>query len=310
MLVSRLDRDLSEDYDPAAAMRERFVDVCGTEIFVREWGRARAPALLYWDGLGGSGLHANEIAPVLASRYGLHVIAPDAPGHGRSPALRLETYRPSVLAVLAAELLSALTVRRAAFVGFSWGARIACSFGASSPLRTTCLVLIDGGYLEWADIPGVDATADLETCVADARRDAENDAFPSWEAYFASERTSLGRWTPALEEAHRAMRKEAGGRVVPILSPEVSGAIRYGGYQEPVAGTYPSLAAARAPILLLSAPESAEYQAAADAAIDRFRAALPQAVVRSLPGAHDLVSHAGPGLAEIVGEWLAGAAGV
>lgn len=62
------------------------------------------------------------------------------------------------------------------------------------------------------------------------------------------------------------------------------------------------------PILLLSVPEQAEYQAPADAAIDRFRAALPQAVVRSVPGAHDLVSHAGPELAEIVGEWLAAAA--
>lgn len=285
-------------------MRERFVDVSGTEVFVREWGHAGAPALLYWDGLGGSGLHANEIAPVLASRYGLHVIAPDAPGHGRSPALPPESYRPSVLAVLAAELLSALMTRRAAFVGFSWGARIACSYGAIFPGRTTCLVLLDGGYLEWADIPGVDATADLETCVAQARREGEDDAFPSWEAYFASERISLGRWTPALENAHRAMRREAGGRVVPILSPEVSGAIRHGGYREPVTGTYPSLAAARTPILLLSAPESAEYRAAADAAIDRFRAALPQAVVQSLPGAHDLVSHTGPGLAEIVGEWL------
>ena len=290
-------------------MRERFVDVCGTEVFVREWGRARAPALLYWDGLGGSGLHANEIAPILAGRYGLHVVAPDAPGHGRSPALRLERYRPSVLAGLAAELLSALTVRRAAFVGFSWGARIACSFGAGSPGRTSALVLIDGGYLEWADIPGVDATADLETCVADAHREAEDDAFPSWESYFTSERASLGRWTPALEAAHRAMMREERGRIVPILSPEVSGAIRYGGYQEPVAGTYASLAAARTPILLLSVPESAEYQVAADTAIDRFRAALPQAAVLSLPGAHDLVSHAGPELGEIVGEWLVGTVG-
>lgn len=221
-------------------MRERFVDVSGTEIFVREWGPAGAPALLYWDGLGGSGLHANEIAPILASRYALRVIAPDAPGHGRSPALQLEAYRPSVLAGLATELLSTLALHRIAFVGFSWGARIACSFGARFPKQTTGLVLIDGGYLEWADIPGVDSTADLETCIADARRDAENDSFPSWDAYFASESTSLRRWTPALEEAHRAMMREDGGRVVPVLAPEVNGAIRHGGYQEPVARTYPS----------------------------------------------------------------------
>lgn len=74
-----------------------------------------------------------------------------------------------------------------------------------------------------------------------------------------------------------------------------------------MAATYPLLAAASMPILLLSVPEQAEYREPADAAIDRFRSALPQAVVRSMPGAHDLVSHAGPELAEIVGEWLTAA---
>jgi pimeloyl-ACP methyl ester carboxylesterase len=46
------------------------------------------------------------------------VVAPDPPGHGRSPALPLDSYLPS-LASLAADLLSALGIERAAFLGFS-----------------------------------------------------------------------------------------------------------------------------------------------------------------------------------------------
>jgi lipase len=283
-------------------VRELAVEAGGVALLVRDWGDPDRPALLYWDGLGGCGLHANEIAPILAEVHGLRVIAPDAPGHGRSPALPLESYRPSILAGVAADLLSELGISRAVFMGFSWGGRIACSFAASFPERTAGLALIDGGYLEWADIPGVDTSADLEACVARARRSAEGDSFASWDAYFALQREELGRWTPALADAHRAMMREADGRIVPILEPEVAGAIRHGEFQEPLATTYPPLAAAGIPVLLLTAPEEAKYQAPAAAAIARFRSALPNTRVESRPDAvHDLVSYAPTEVAELVG---------
>jgi pimeloyl-ACP methyl ester carboxylesterase len=258
--------------------------------------------LLYWDGLGGCGLHANEIAPILAERYELHVVALDAPGHGESPALPLESYRPSLLAGVVADLLSELGISRAIFMGFSWGGRIACSFGANFPQRAAGVALIDGGYLEWADIPGIDARADLESCVAEALRGAESDVFPSWDAYFAAQSQELRRWTPALAAAHRAMMQEVEGNIVPILQPEVAGAIRHGEFQEPLATTYPPLAVAGIPVLLLTAPEEAKYQASAEAAVGRFRSALPNARVESLPDAvHDLVSYAPAEVAELVG---------
>ena len=78
------------------------VDLDGASLFVREWGESGSPALLYWDGLSGCGLHANELAPVLTKEHGLRVISPDPPGHGRSGALPPEAYRPSALAELAA----------------------------------------------------------------------------------------------------------------------------------------------------------------------------------------------------------------
>ena len=57
------------------------------DLFVYEWGKQGDPAALYWDGLGGTGLHANELAPILVADHKLRVVAPDAPGHGRGVAV-------------------------------------------------------------------------------------------------------------------------------------------------------------------------------------------------------------------------------
>lgn len=283
------------------------VGLSGGPIHVYDWGEIASPPLLYWDGLGGCGLHANELAPVLVHEYGLRVISPDPPGHGESAALPVDSYRPSALADVAAELLSELGVDRAVFVGFSWGARVGCSFAARFPERTAGLVLIDGGYVDPGDV-GADLTAELATCVADARQEIEEDSFASWDAYFAFEREALKRWTTALEAAHQAAMREAEGRVVPILEPETLGAIKYGGRREPVTDTYPLVAAAGVPVLLLTAPEL-EVPEVAERGVVRFRAALPEARVESvLDGIHDLVSYAPARVADLIGEFFADSA--
>jgi pimeloyl-ACP methyl ester carboxylesterase len=285
-------------------MKAFTVAVRDVRLFVREWGEVDRPAVLYWDGLGGCGLHANEIAPILAQEYGLRLIAPDAPGHGRSPALPLEAYRPSTLASLAADLLSALGLSRAAFVGFSWGAEIGCAFAARFPQQTTRLVLIDEGYVDFRDLPNFDASADLPIHLAAARRRADDDSFPSWDAYFAAQSADLRRWTPALAEAHRAMMREQDGRIVPILDADVVGAINYGNFLEPTASAYPDLRVAGVPILLLT-PEQPRFGAIGRAGIARFQAEVPQLRLEQLPGqVHDLVSHAPAEVAAIVGSWL------
>jgi len=283
------------------------VGLSGGPIHVHDWGEVASPPLLYWDGLGGCGLHANELAPVLVHEYGLRVISPDPPGHGESAALPVDSYRPSALADVAAELLTELGVDRAVFVGFSWGARVGCSFAARFPERTAGLVLIDGGYVDPGDV-GADLTAELATCVADARQEIEEDSFASWDAYFAFEREALKRWTTALEAAHQAAMREAEGRVVPILEPETLGAIKYGGRREPVTDTYPLVAAAGVPVLLLTAPEL-EVPEVAERGVVRFRAALPEARVESvLDGIHDLVSYAPARVADLIGEFFADSA--
>jgi pimeloyl-ACP methyl ester carboxylesterase len=265
-------------------------------LFVYEWGREGDPAVLYWDGLGGTGLHANEIAPLLVERYGLRVIAPDPPGHGRSPAREPDAFRPSRLAAAAAELLTELGIERAAFVGFSWGGRVGCWFAARYPERTAGLVLVEGGH------HGSGAPIGLEAAIEEARVEREDETFETWDAFLVSEAESLRRWTPALEEAHRAIMSEEGGRVAPVATAEVLGAIQQGSRLEPLADAYPAIAAAGLPVLLLVASGSEPE------AVGRFRAALPHALVETVPdGIHDLVSFAPERVAAAVGRVAAGA---
>jgi pimeloyl-ACP methyl ester carboxylesterase len=284
-------------------VKELTVDIAGGSLFVREWGRDGDRAVLYWDGLGGCGLHANEIAPRLTEDYGLRVIAPDAPGHGRSPALPLDSYRPSKMAEVGASLLSELGLARAAFAGFSWGGRVGCSFAARFADRAASLALIEGGYFRPPVIDG-DDSADLEACIAEARRERkEEETFTSWDVYFAFERDSLKRWTPALVESHRAAMREDGGKIVPIVPAEILGAIKHGGRREPVTETYPLIAAAGVPVLLLIAPRPGLE--AGSTPVTRFRSALPTARVEPIAGGiHDLVSYAPAKVAELVGEFI------
>ena len=204
-------------------------------------------------------------------------------------------------------LFAELGLERVAFVGFSWGARVGCSFAAQFPELTASLTLIDGGYVDSADV-GADLTADLATCVAEARDEIEEDSFASWDAYFAFERESLGRWTPALEAAHRATMREVDGRVVPILEPEALGAIKHGGRREPVTETYAPIAAAGVPVLLVTAVARARCPGGCG---DGGRA-LSEGASRS-PGrvdagrVHDLVSCAPLEVVALVGPFAAAA---
>jgi len=260
-------------------------------VKVYEWGRRGDPPVLYWDGLGGTGLHANEIGPILAADHGLHVIAPDPPGHGLSPAPEADGFRPSRLAETAGGLLTELGVERAAFVGFSWGGRVGCWFAARYPERTTCLALVEGGHRDAGRPTG------LEAALAEARAEREDDTFGSWDAYLAYIRDSVGRWTPELEAAHRAIMVEENGRVAPVLSAASLAAIQQGSRLEPVAEAYPAIAAAGVPVLLVVASELDREP------LDRFSAALPEARVETIAaGVHDLVSFAPDEVARLVGE--------
>lgn len=88
---------------------------------------------------------------MLADEDGLRVLAPDAPGHGRSAPLPDDAYLPSRLAQVAASLLDAQGVHETFFAGFSWGAVVGCALAAAYPDRTRALVLLEGGVVDFHD---------------------------------------------------------------------------------------------------------------------------------------------------------------
>ena len=191
----------------------------GGSIFARAWGAPDARTVLCWHGAGGSSDDYARIAPELAERLGVRVVAIDAPGHSRSPSCSAEAFRPSALARLTAEILDELAVQSVVFLGFSWGATVGCWLGACYPERTLGLALVEGGHMDFADLPDFRADRTLDELVSDA------------EAVAVAEGEAFGSHTPA-----------------------VAGAMMHGLYREPATAAYPQLAASSIPILFVGEP--------------------------------------------------------
>jgi lipase len=110
-------------------------------LAVREWGDPEAPRVVFLHGVTSHGNHARELAEGwLADRY--HVLAPDLLGHGDSP------YEPpwSIPAHLDA-VRAAIGESTAAWIGHSFGGRLALEVAARYPGLVTRLALLDPAIL-------------------------------------------------------------------------------------------------------------------------------------------------------------------
>jgi hypothetical protein len=76
----------------------RTIEADGTEIFYREAGDPAAPTLLLLEGFPSSSAQYEQLIGLLADRY--HLVAPDYPGFGRSPALAGKTTFDRLAAVI------------------------------------------------------------------------------------------------------------------------------------------------------------------------------------------------------------------
>ena len=144
----------------------RVVEVDGLPVTLLELGEQGSPPLLFWHGSGEHARSCEQSARVLADEDGLLVYAPDAPGHGRTPPLPYEDYLPSRLAAFAARLLDGVGVAACVWCGFSWGASVGCRFAAQFPGRTRALALLEGGHVDFRDLPGFQPPASLAAAVA------------------------------------------------------------------------------------------------------------------------------------------------
>ena len=107
---------------------------------MHEWGEPGAPPVVCLHGVTAHGRRFRKLAEErLASRF--HVLAPDLRGHGFSdwePPWTIATHVHDVL-----ETLDAAGVRRAAFVGHSFGGRILLELAALDRERIDRAVLLD-----------------------------------------------------------------------------------------------------------------------------------------------------------------------
>jgi pimeloyl-ACP methyl ester carboxylesterase len=276
---------------------ERWLKVDGTPLFTRSWGDPGGTPVLYWHGVSltaRASLTVSPAAPTLANR-GLHVFAPDAPGFGSSPPLEREAYHPHALVDLVTQLLDALGLDTARFMGFSWGGDLGLHIAARHPERLTTLVILDAGYED----PPFDPTKSFEAYLEENEQFWEEACEPSWESALAGARERFHRWSPAIEETFRAAWREENGRLVPSGSPSVVAAVEHGMAQALPSTVKPAVAASGLPVLLVASEDASQ------ADLVRFAADVPQAEIRRAEGAnHDVLADGGPALVELVCDWL------
>jgi len=110
------------------------------ELNLHEWGDAAAPVVVCVHGVNAHGRRFRKLADErLAQRY--RVLAPDLRGHGSSewePPWTIATHAHDVL-----ETLDAAGIRRAMWIGHSFGGRLVLELAALAPERIERIVLLD-----------------------------------------------------------------------------------------------------------------------------------------------------------------------
>jgi lipase len=167
---------------------------------LHEWGERTSPPVICIHGVNAHGRRFRRLAEErLASRF--WVLAPDLRGHGTSdwePPWTFATHAHDVL-----ETLDDIGVRRARWVGHSFGGRLILELAALAPDRIERAVLLDPA-IQLLPHVGLDF----------AERERDDRAFDSPEAAIAS-RLETGSPTPRepLEEENREhLVRHADGR--------------------------------------------------------------------------------------------------
>lgn len=276
-------------------------------MHVREWGSEAGRPLVFWHALGSgtSGAYLTEVAPALTAA-GLWLLAPDAPGYGKSPALPPDAYETGSVVGMVRGLLDERGIDRAIVMGHSWGGTVMTAFAAAHPERVDGLVLVDSGQLDYQDAPGFPHGKSYEDLVEDARAPGRTIRTTAEDFERDAQAEVRRPITPELMEAFRAGLREEGRQLVSIVTPETRASAMYGLMGTRVTESWPAIAAAGLPILLLLATEPEETAAQNRSAAEVFAERFPDAEIHFLENAgHDLFADAGPELARLVAAWTA-----
>lgn len=128
---------------PAAAAAERFIDIDGARIRVREEGPVDAPVIVLLHGFTMSLESWDGWAQALAGDY--RIVRYDLLGHGTTGPDPLRRYSAEERVEVLRELLDTLGIERATLGGNSFGGLVAWRFAARYPNRVERLILVDSG---------------------------------------------------------------------------------------------------------------------------------------------------------------------
>jgi pimeloyl-ACP methyl ester carboxylesterase len=169
--------------------------------------------------------------------------------------------------------------------------------------RVEALVLVDSGHLDYAEVLGEDVARPIEDWVEEAR---DRRLRVADEATLAKE-LELDADDPIMDLLLVAMEydESGSGEMVSRVRPEAQGRARYHLAHARQSETWDTIAAAGTPTLLLLATEPEQARTQNEAAAGRFRAAVPHADVRLVPGAtHSLITDLRDEFGRTVAGWL------
>jgi pimeloyl-ACP methyl ester carboxylesterase len=132
----------------------RTIDLEGTEFFYREGGDPSAPTLLLLHGFPSSSAQYDQLMERLGGSA--HVIAPDYPGFGRSPALTGTTTFDRLADAVDA-FIEAKGIERFSLYMFDFGSPVGFRIATRHPERVEGLVLQNGNAYEVGLGPGMQA---------------------------------------------------------------------------------------------------------------------------------------------------------
>lgn len=235
------------------------------------WGRSQNPPIVLLHGFTGSHESWAQVADRWSDDY--WIVAPDLPGHGRTPAPEdpQELAFPAAVGRLDA-LLSHISIDKAAVIGYSMGGRLALSWAVRSGQRIAALVLESAS-------PGLDDAAERtqrqqhDRMLADAIEARGLSWFvPHWagQPLFHTQSAALR----ARDNKIRAAQNPFG------LAQSLRGAGT--GAQEPL---WTHLSGLAMPVLLITGGLDSKFRVIAE----RMASAIPQARCISVAGAGHVV---------------------
>ncbi len=237
-------------------------------LALHEWGDSEAPRIVCLHGVAGHGRHFALLAEDALDDS--HVLAPDLLGHGLSPyepPWDLDTHLAAIVDVVGAE--------PAAYVGHSFGGRLAFEIGARAPERVTRLVLLD---------PAIWIPPEVALFAAESARKER--------AYVSFEEAVEQRYVES--QLHGAPRELVEAELRIHLAEDDEGLYRYRYCQSAVVAAYSELARKPPPfehvriptLLVLGADSYLSY----DHVLDAHREALDDLLeVVVVPGGHTLL---------------------